>query len=71
MVVLGPGLDLYEALRLGGVFDIQRPEVSLVLAVPSDMSLAVAALRAGFRDVLDQDAAGLAGLGVRRIDVVD
>ena len=56
VVVLGPGLDLYEALRLGGVFDIQRPEVSLVLVVPTDMSLAVAAMRAGFRDVLDLDA---------------
>ncbi|MFF0943878.1 CpaE family protein [Kocuria sp. CPCC 205300] len=55
-VVLGPGVDLYEAMRLVGVFDIQRPEVSLVLVVPADMSLAVAALRAGFRDVLDMDA---------------
>ena len=35
VVVLGPGLDLYEALRLGGVFDIQRPEVALVLIVRS------------------------------------
>lgn len=56
VVVLGPGLDLHDALRLGGVFDIQRPEVALVLIVPSDTSLAVAAMRAGFRDVLDLDA---------------
>ncbi|MFF0989903.1 AAA family ATPase [Kocuria nitroreducens] len=64
VVLLGPGVDLYEALRLGGVFDIQRPEVALVLVVPSDMSLAIAALRAGFRDVLDQDADPDAILGV-------
>jgi pilus assembly protein CpaE len=56
VVVLGPGVDLDAALRLGGVFDIQRPEVSLILVVPADMSLAVTALRAGFRDVLNQDA---------------
>ncbi|MEX5297861.1 AAA family ATPase [Kocuria sp. CPCC 205292] len=56
VVVFGPGMDPHVAMRLAGVFDIQRPEVSLVLVVPSDMSLAVAALRAGFRDVLDQDA---------------
>lgn len=56
VVVIGPGVDLYEAMRLGGVFDIQRPEVALVLVVPGDMSLAVAAMRAGFRDVLDLDA---------------
>ncbi|WP_309050774.1 AAA family ATPase [Streptomyces sp.] len=56
VIVLGPGVDLHVALRLGGIFDIQRPEVSLILVVPADMSLAVAALRAGFRDVLDQDA---------------
>ncbi|ALU40820.1 pilus assembly protein CpaE [Kocuria flava] len=56
VVVLGPGLDLHDALHLGGVFDIQRPEVALILVVPPDMSLAVAAMRAGFRDVLDLDA---------------
>ncbi|MFI7585163.1 CpaE family protein [Kocuria sp. M1N1S27] len=64
VVVFGPGLDLYAAMRLAGVFDIQRPEVSLVLVVPPDMSLAVAALRAGFRDVLDLDAAPDGILGV-------
>lgn len=56
VVVLGPGLDFHDALRLGGLFDIQRPEVSLVLVAPADMSLAMAAMRAGFRDVLDVDA---------------
>ncbi|MFF0902475.1 UNVERIFIED_CONTAM: P-loop NTPase [Kocuria sp. CPCC 205316] len=73
VVVFGPGLDLYASMRLAGVFDIQRPEISLVLVVPSDMSLAVAALRAGFRDVLDLDAApdGILGMLSRVCDTAE
>jgi pilus assembly protein CpaE len=53
VVLLGPGVDVVEAMRLAGVFDVQRPEVSLVLVAPGDPALALAALRAGFRDVVD------------------
>jgi len=53
VVLIGPGVDLHEAMRLAGVFDVQRPEVSLVLVAPVDPGLALAALRAGFRDVVD------------------
>lgn len=56
VVVMGPGVDLEEALGLAAVFDIRRPEVSLVLAVPEDPGTALAALRAGFRDVVDPAA---------------
>ena len=73
VVVFGPGVDPHAAMRLAGVFDIQRPEVSLVLVVPSDMSLAIAALRAGFRDVLDQaaDLDGILGVLSRVCDAAD
>lgn len=73
VVVLGPGLDFHEALRLGGLFDIQRPEISLVLVVPADMSLAVAAMRSGFRDVLDvnADADGILSTLSRVLDAAD
>lgn len=53
VVVIGPGVALEESMRLAGVFDVQRPEVSLVLVVPDDPALALTAMRAGFRDVVD------------------
>ncbi|MFI7482203.1 CpaE family protein [Kocuria sp. M1R5S2] len=56
VVLLGPGVPVDKALMLAAVFDVQRPEVSLVLIVPEDPSVALAALRAGFRDVVDVHA---------------
>ena len=56
VVVIGPGVAVEDSLRLAAVFDVQRPEVSLVLAVPDDPALALAAMRAGFRDVVDASA---------------
>ncbi|GGG71250.1 hypothetical protein GCM10011374_39910 [Kocuria dechangensis] len=52
VVLLGPGVAVEDALSLGAVFDVQRPEVSLVLVGPDDPALALAAMRAGFRDVV-------------------
>ena len=73
VVLLGPGVDVHEAMRLAGVFDIQRPEVSLVLVAPADPALAVAAMRAGFRDVLDTGAApdGVLGLLSRALHAAE
>lgn len=56
VVLLGPGVDLDEALRLASAFDVQHPEISLVLAQEADPVLTLTAMRAGIRDILDPDA---------------
>lgn len=56
VVLLGPGVDLDEALRLASAFDVQHPEISLVLAQEADPFLTLTAMRAGIRDILDPDA---------------
>lgn len=56
VVLMGPGVDHGAAMRLAGIFDIQRPEVSLVLIAPANQDLIVNAMRAGFQDVLDLQA---------------
>ncbi|MCM3688702.1 AAA family ATPase [Kocuria rosea] len=73
VVLLGPGVDLHEAMRLAGVFDIRRPEVSLVLVAPGDPGLAVAAMRSGFRDVLDlgADGDGILSLVTRAVNAAE
>ena len=53
VVLLGPGIAVDQALMLASIFDVQRPEVSLILVAAEDPALAIAAMRAGFRDVLD------------------
>lgn len=70
VVVMGPGVSSEDALRLANVFDIQRPEVSLVLAAAENTDLALAALRAGFRDVVavSADEESLRRVLVRAVD---
>lgn len=53
VVLLGPGVAVEAAFLLAAVFDVQRPEVSLILVAEDDPALALAAMRAGFRDVID------------------
>ena len=52
VVLLGPGVTPADALRLAAVFDVQLPEISLVLAAETDPELTLAAMRAGIRDIL-------------------
>ncbi|MBC7519353.1 MAG: AAA family ATPase [Microbacteriaceae bacterium] len=52
VVLLGPGVTSADALRLAAVFDIQLPEISIVLVAESDPELTLAAMRAGIRDLL-------------------
>lgn len=56
VVLLGPGVVLDDALKLAGLFDVQRPEISVVLVTESDPELALSAMRAGIRDILDPAA---------------
>jgi pilus assembly protein CpaE len=56
LVLIGPGVAMDDALRLAGVFDVQHAEITLVLVGVPDPELAVAAMRAGVRDILDPAA---------------
>jgi pilus assembly protein CpaE len=52
VLLLGPGLPIEDALRLATVFDVQFPEISVVLVAESTPDLILLAMRAGVRDVL-------------------
>ncbi|PAU90295.1 pilus assembly protein CpaE [Kocuria sp. WN036] len=56
VLLLGPGVDPGSALRLASVFDVQHPEISLVLVADADPTLALAAMRSGVRDILEPQA---------------
>jgi pilus assembly protein CpaE len=53
VLILGPEIVVEEALRLATIFDVQFPEISVILAGRHDPELVVHAMRAGIRDVLD------------------
>jgi pilus assembly protein CpaE len=53
VLLLGPGLNPEDSLRLAVLFDLQYPEVSLVLVAPTSPETVLAAMRAGIRDVVD------------------
>lgn len=55
-ILLGPGVDLDQALQLAAVFDVQHPDISLILVREPDPGLALAAMRSGIRDILDPSA---------------
>ncbi|MCU1634849.1 MAG: Cobyrinic acid ac-diamide synthase, partial [Cryobacterium sp.] len=56
VILLGPGVDVASALRLAAIFDVQWPEIALVLVSIADPELALAAMRAGIRDILEPAA---------------
>ncbi len=56
VLVLGPGVPIGEALRLATVFDVQCPEISVILVGEYEPELVVQAMRAGIRDILDPTA---------------
>lgn len=64
VLLIGPGVPGIEALKFATVFDLQHPEVSLVLVTDPDADLMLAAMQAGIRDVAEPnvDVAGLRGL---------
>ncbi len=53
VLLFGPGMATEDALRLASIVDVQHPEISLVLAARPDPELALSAMRAGIRDILD------------------
>lgn len=55
VLVLGPGVAPDEALKLATVFDLQYPEISLLLVADPGAELVVRAMRSGIRDVIQAD----------------
>ncbi|WP_026533998.1 AAA family ATPase [Arthrobacter sp. H14] len=53
VLIIGPDLPLDDALRLATVFDVQHPEISLILVAENQPELIMHAMRAGVRDVLN------------------
>ncbi|WP_026553242.1 AAA family ATPase [Arthrobacter sp. H20] len=56
VLILGPEISIEEALRLSTIFDVQFPEISIILVSDIEPELVVNAMRAGIRDVLNPAA---------------
>ena len=56
VLILGPGVPLDAALLLADEFEVQHPEVSVLLATTPSPSVVLSAMRAGIRDVVEPEA---------------
>jgi pilus assembly protein CpaE len=56
VLLLGPGLNLDSAIEMASLFDLQYPEVSVVLVTSGGADVALSAMRAGIRDLLSPEA---------------
>jgi pilus assembly protein CpaE len=54
--ILGPGLAADDALKFAAVMDLQYPEISMILVAGESSDVAIQAMRAGIRDLLDPAA---------------
>ncbi|MHC6592127.1 AAA family ATPase [Arthrobacter sp. C152] len=54
--ILGPELPPDETLKFAAVMDLQYPEVSMILVTDESSDVAIQAMRAGIRDLLDPAA---------------
>lgn len=54
--ILGPGLPADETLKFAAVMDLQYPEISMILVTDESSEVAIQAMRAGIRDLLDPTA---------------
>jgi pilus assembly protein CpaE len=55
VLILGPGVSEDDALKLATVFDLQYPEISLLLVAEPSPELILQAMRSGIRDVVKPD----------------
>lgn len=53
VVFVGPDIDVQYALDYAHEFDLQRPDLSVILCVPTSADVLSEALHAGVRDVVD------------------
>ncbi|HEX9228717.1 MAG TPA: AAA family ATPase, partial [Arthrobacter sp.] len=56
VLILGPDIPVEDALRLATVFDVQLPELSVVLVGDPDPAFVLLAMRAGIRDILSPES---------------
>ena len=56
VLILGPDVPVEDALRLATVFDVQLPELSVILVGEPDPNFVLLAMRAGIRDILSPAA---------------
>lgn len=56
VILLGPGLPTEDSIRVASLFDLQYPEISVVLVTEAEADIALPAMRAGIRDLLRPDA---------------
>ena len=56
VLILGPDVPVEDALRLATVFDVQLPELSVILVGDADPAFVLLAMRAGIRDILSPEA---------------
>lgn len=52
VILLGPGLPMDDSIRLASLFDLQYPEISVVLVTEHEDEIALPAMRAGIRDLI-------------------
>ncbi|WP_028268117.1 AAA family ATPase [Arthrobacter sp. MA-N2] len=52
VILLGPGLPLEDSIRIASLFDLQYPEISIVVVTEKEADVALPAMRAGVRDLL-------------------
>ena len=53
IVFLGPDVDVDDALEYAYEFDLQRPDIKVILCVPTTADVLGQALHAGVRDIVD------------------
>ncbi|MBP2269282.1 pilus assembly protein CpaE [Pseudarthrobacter sp. PvP004] len=53
VIVFGPDVPLERWFALATAFDVEYPDIVVVLAAPSTAEVTLAALRSGIRDILD------------------
>lgn len=56
VLILGPDVPIEDALRLTTIFDIQHPEISVLLVAEPEPEVLMHAMRAGIRDVVNPSA---------------
>ncbi|MEW1823064.1 AAA family ATPase [Arthrobacter sp. NPDC080031] len=56
VLILGPGVPVEDALRLATVFDVQLPELSVILVSELDPTFVLQAMRSGIRDIMSPAA---------------
>jgi len=55
VLILGPGVTPEDALKLATVFDLQYPEISLLLIADPSPELVLKAMHSGIRDVVSSE----------------